>query len=170
MQKILISISIILIIIGIVIVTKKQKNSKNSEVLYIYTVKNGHVRMKKRYLKARTMNDILNSVHYMFEYISSCQERNYIMIDNQPYIFNDKFIEKSFLKSKGIAMCPYWKELEKLLEDARKKNFFNKNTYTLDYDHNQDVYHHFVDMRNRVDEETQKIEEKFIKKGIKIYP
>jgi hypothetical protein len=166
MQKILISISIILIIISIVVI-KKAKDSKNSEFLYIYTVKNGHVRMKKRYLKARTMNDILNSVHYMFEYISSCQERNYIMIDNHPYIFNDKFIEKSFLKSKGIAMCPYWKELEKLLEDARKKVFFSKNT--LDYDHNQDVYHHFVDMRNRVDEVTQKIEEEFVKKGIKRY-
>lgn len=166
MQKILISISIILIIISIVVI-KKAKDSKNSEFLYIYTVKNGHVRMKKRYLKARTMNDILNSVHYMFEYISSCQERNYIMIDNHPYIFNDKFIEKSFLKSKGIAMCPYWKELEKLLEDARKKVSFSKNT--LDYDHNQDVYHHFVDMRNRVDEVTQKIEEEFVKKGIKRY-
>jgi hypothetical protein len=168
MQKILISISIILIIIGIVIVTKKQKNSKNSEVLYIYTVKNGHVRMKKRYLKARTMNDILNSVHYMFDYISSCQERNYIMIDNQPYIFNDKFIEKSFLTSKEIAMYPYWKELEKLLKDARRKFFFSKN-YSLDYNHNQDVYHHFVDMRNRVNEETQKIEKKFMEKEMKKY-
>lgn len=169
MQKILISISIILIIISIVIVIKKAKDSTNSEFLCIYTVKNGHVRTKKRYLKTRNMNDILNSVHYMFDYISSCQERNYIMVDNQPYIFNDKFIEKSFLTSKEIAMYPYWKELEKLLKDARRKFFLSKN-YSLDYDHNQDVYHHFVDMRNRVDEETQKIEEKFIKKGMKRYP
>lgn len=118
MQKILISISIILIIIGIVIVTKKQKNSKNSEVLYIYTVKNGHVRMKKRYLKARTMNDILNSVHYMFDYISSCQERNYIMIDNQPYIFNDN---SNIQRNCNVSIL---ERIGKIVKGCKKKVLF----------------------------------------------